>query len=368
LGTVYSATAIAPRLGISYDLLGDRKNILKLSYSRYYEGMSRNWFGSWEHRYEGGATYAWNAATQQWDMTKAPTPPAVGTKYPVEEGINQPNVWEISGGYERELFRDASLALNFWWRELGDAMYLFYYDDIWGPWTTTNPGYDGKVGTADDQGPITIYQVVTRGTERRFVNPRKGDPPWMEWDWKYKDRAIELRFTKRFSNRWQMMASYSYHRVTGNVDGAYATGIYDPNRAINAYGERGYNLPHQFLLQGSVLLPLDITFAAVYYLKSGYYLNDTAVIYPPIYRLYPTIYMQTPGSGKKGNAMSNLDLKIEKQLRYQGLTLGIGFDVFNATNNYDGTNELGTVYGSTYGIRTYIKAPRIYQLTLRLIY
>jgi hypothetical protein len=367
LGTIYSATAIAPRLGISYDLLGDRKNIVKLSYSRYYEGMSRNWFGSWEHRYEGGAIYTWDAVAQDWVMTTPPAPAAEGTKYPVDKNIKQPNIWEISGGYERELFRDASLAVNFWWRELGDAMYLFYYDDVWGPYTTTNPGPDGRVGTSDDMGPITIYQVTTRGTERRLVNPKIGNPPWMDWDWVYKDRAIELRFTKKFSNRWQMMASYSYHRVTGNVDGAYTNGIYDPNRAINAYGERGYNLPHQFLLQGSVLLPLDISFAAVYYLKSGYYLNDTAVIYPPVYRTYPQIYMYPPGE-KQGDPMSNLDLKIEKQFRYQGFTLGIGLDVFNAMNNYDGTNELGTVYGSTYGLRTYIKAPRTFQMTVRIIY
>jgi hypothetical protein len=300
-------------------------------------------------------------------MTRPPTSPTVAPSYPVEEGINQPNIWEISGGYERELFRDASLSVNFWWRELGDSMYLFYYDDVWAPYITTNPGPDGRVGTADDMGPFTIYTVAERGTERRLVNPRKGNPPWNEWDWIYKDRAIELRFTKKYSNRWQMMASYVYHRVTGNVDGAYSTGIYDPNRAINAYGERGYNLPHQFMLQGSVLLPLNISFSAVYYLKSGRYLDDTATLYPPTYRLWPLIYMHTPGSGKKGDPVSNLDLKLEKQIQYQGFTLGIGLDVFNATNN-DGTNELGTRYGSTYGVRTYTKTPRTFQMTIRIIW
>jgi hypothetical protein len=366
-GAVYNAPALAPRLGITFDVLGDRKNIIKLNYSRYYEGMSRNWFGNFEHRYEGGAKYSWDAATKTWVMTLAPTESTVVSPVLVDRNINQPNIWEISGGYERELFRDASLSLNFWWRGLGDAMYVFYYDDVWAPYTTTNPGPDGRVGTADDMGPITIYTVTTVGSVLSLCNPKIGVPPWMQWDWVYKDRAIELRFTKKFSRRWQLMASYSYHRVTGNVEGSYAGGIFDPNRSINAYGERGNNLPHQFLLQGNVLLPLDISFSAVYYLKSGIYRNETVVLYPPVYRTYPQIYINPVGS-KQADPVSNLDLRFEKQVRVKGFSLGLGLDVFNATNNYGGSGELGNAYGTSYGKRSYIKAPRIFQMTIRIIY
>lgn len=365
-GTAYQTWTIAPRLGITYDLLGDRKNIIKLAYSRYYEGMMRNWFGWFEHRYDGGAHYAWNATTQQWDMTLSPTESTNIPPVDIQSGINQPNVWEISGGYERELFRDASLAVNFWWRELGDAMYIFFLDDVYAPYSATNPGPDGLTGTTDDTS-ITVYELVNRGTQLGLVNPSKGNPPWMDQDWVYKDRAVELRFTKKYSNRWQMMASYSYHRVTGNVDGAYAGGIMDPNRGINAYGERGYNLPHQFLLQGSVLLPLDISLSTMFYLKSGAYRNPTTVVYPPAYRNYPQIYPEPYGTIKAGS-ISNLDLRIEKQFRYKGATLGLGVDVFNATNNYDGDQELYTSYGIAYGKRTYIKTPRTFQMTIRIIY
>jgi len=367
-GTVYNTLAIAPRLGISYDLLGDRKNIVKLSYSRYFEPLSRNWFGSFEHRYDAGAKYVWNAVTQKWDMTIPAIPYTAVAKIDIQSGINQPNVWEISGGYERELFRDASLALNFWWRELGDAMYVLYTDDVWGPYTTTNPGPDGLVGTADDKGPITIYQLVYRGSQRALLNYGKGNPPWMTWDIVYKDRALELRFTKRYSRRWQMMASYCYHRVTGNADGSYAgAGPLDPNININAYGERGFQLPHQFILQGNALLPLDISLSAMYTLMSGQYKNDQVIIMPPLYRMYPYIYVNPVGS-KQADAVSNLDVKIEKQFRYRGFTFGVGLDVFNATNNYGGSGELYTEYGILYGKRYYTKTPRTFQMTLRIIY
>jgi len=367
-GTVYNSLAIAPRLGISYDLLGDRKNIVKLSYSRYFEPLSRNWFGSFEHRYDGGAQYVWNAATQQWDMTTPAIPYTAVAQIGVPSDINQPNVWEISGGYERELFRDASLAVNFWWRELGDAMYVLYTDDVWGPYTAANPGPDGLTGTADDKGPIEIFSLVYRGTQRALINYGKGNPPWMTWDPVYKDRALELRFSKKYSNRWQMMASYCYHRVTGNTDGSYSgASPLDPNRNINAYGERGWQLPHQFILQGNVLLPLDVSLSAMYTLMSGRYMDDQVIIMPPSYRMYPYIYLNPVGS-KQADSVSNLDLRMEKQFRYKGFTFGVGLDVFNAANNYGGSGELGTEYGVLYGRRYSMKTPRTFQMTIRIIY
>jgi len=367
-GTVYRSTAIAPRLGISYDLLGDRKNIVKIAFSYYYEGMMRNWFGNFEHRYAGGARYRWNTTTKSWDLIYAETPSAPPTPIPVDSGISQPYIWEISGGFERELFRDASLAVNFWWREIGKSMEVLYFDDVYGPWTTTNPGPDGKVGTADDMGPITLYRLTYRGTQLRLVNPKNGNPPWMDWDVAYKNRAFEVRFTKKFSNSWQLMASYLYNRTTGNTTGVFAGSTYDPNRNINAYGDRGYNEPHQFNLQGNILLPLDISFSAVFSWKSGRYLDDLVVIYPPSYRYYPQIYVNPVGKGKKADPVNNLDLKLEKQFRYRGATLGIGLDIFNATNNYGGSGELSTSFGLTYGKRTYIKTPRTFQMNIRIIY
>ena len=66
--------------------------------------------------------------------------------------------------------------------------------------------------------------------------------------------------------------------------------------------------------------------------------------------------------------INNLDLRIEKQVRYQGFSLGIGLDIFNATNNYGGSGELGNAYGITYNKRTYTKTPRTFQMTIRIIY
>lgn len=82
----------------------------------------------------------------------------------------------------------------------------------------------------------------------------------------------------------------------------------------------------------------------------------------------PLILAHPSGEGKKGDSIGNLDIKLEKQLKYRGATLSLGMDVFNATNNYGGSNELATRYGITYGLRTYIKTPRTFMMTIRIIY
>lgn len=136
---------------------------------------------------------------------------------------------------------------------------------------------------------------------------------------------------------------------------------------VYVYGERGYNQPHQFTLQENVLLPLDISLSPVFTWKPGPFMNDTVVIHPPSYLSWPSIYVYPPGT-KQAQAISTFDLKLEKQFRYQGATLVVGLDVFNATNNYGGSSELGTQYGTAYGKRTYIKAPRTFQMSIRIMY
>jgi len=363
-GTAYSNTAIGPRIGITYDLLGDRKNIFKLNYSHYFEGMNRGPFGSFEHRYEGGAKYRW--INGQW--VQYYTPPATGdpNPIPVESDVSQTWIWEISGSYERELFRDASLTFSFWWRGLGDTMWITDVSAVYAPYSIPNPGPDGRIGTADDGPPLQGVTLVDRFYDYRLINPKAGNPPWLTEDYKWKNRGIEIRFTKRFSRRWQMMASYMYWMNEGNIPWV-GSNVYDPNRLINAYGKYGFGMPHQFKLQGNVLLPFDVNFSAVFNLESGNFLNDQFVTRPPNYWYYPLIYAIPVGTRQAG-AANNLDLKLEKQFKYRRAGFAIGLDVFNATNNYNDKGGWYTRYGPYYNKRLSIKAPRTYIMSIRISY
>ena len=367
LGTIYHNLQVSPRLGVTYDLLGDRKNIIKLNYSHYADKMMRGWgLNNFEHRYEGGAKYTWDGT--QWVQYGIPWGPYPAPTYKVEKDLSQPYIREISGGYERELFRDATLSLTFWLRSTGAFMDLLNFATVYEPYTIINPGPDGLEGTADDKGTMTAYSPVNPyERDRRIANPKKGHPAWLTEDPKWYSRGAELRFTKRFSNRWQMMASYMYLRVRGNVEAGTDFTYYDPNRGINSYGDCGIWQPHQFRLQGNVLLPLDISFSGILNIFSGP--NMTPLFTPSFIPgiTWTEIKAEAPGK-TKGKAMSNLDLKVEKIFRYRGFSLGLTLDIFNALNNYD---DLGieTYYGPYFGKRyDYAKTPRSFIVGLRIIY
>jgi hypothetical protein len=303
-GIVYNNWNIAPRIGFTYDLLGDRKNVVKLHYGHYYEKSMRNWFGSFETRSQNWITY--NYENGDWVEVARYNPRAI-TPIGQQEGLHHPYIRELTGGFERELFRDATLAINFYWRTIGKVFVITNTAAKYAPFTITIPGPDGIEGTPDDWGPLQVWSNLNPGeTFYEFLNPRKGFPGWMTEDPKWYARGVQLIFTKRFSNRWQMIASYQYHRSKGNVSGVQFY-IRDPNALVNAYGDSGWTAqPHMFKLQGNVLLPLDISLGVMASAMSGNSLDS--YFFPFIPPSTWTMMWAQPVGSKKGRARYVIDL------------------------------------------------------------
>ena len=118
------------------------------------------------------------------------------------------------------------------------------------PYATTltsavDPGIDGVVGTADD-GTYGYYARLSAANRSIVTN----DPNVLQ---SYK--GFELTLTKRFSNRWQMLAGYtlSKNRIDNvSVDTS-------PNFLINANGNitgaANADRPNQFKLTGLYIVP-----------------------------------------------------------------------------------------------------------------
>lgn len=369
IGVVYSNWALSPRVGFTYDLLGDRKNVIKLHYAHYVENINRNQFYSrFDPRRNAGAIkYNWDATINDWvEYYRISYEPLDAS---VDPDVSHPWIREISGGFERELFRNASLAINFYNRSIGSAFYYFNVASEWASATGINPGPDNIVGTSDDGGEVTAWYETNPGVWKFVVlNPEKGNPEWMTVDPKWYCRGIEVIFNKRFSNRWALTASYHYTVSKGNTSGAMV-GIYDPNYIYNSYGEQGggyYSQPHQLKILGNVFLPLDIDLGIVAKAMSGRQMGK------------PSFYVSTPGGRKrvyaeppgqsKFDARYDFDMRVQKIFRVGGWKLTVMGDIFNVLNNYDGNNGIYSGYGPYYHLRTSIKTPRTYQIGVRIIY
>jgi len=199
--------------------------------------------------------------------------------------------------------------------------------------------------------------------------------------------GLEFLFNKRFSNRWQMLASYVYSQARGTVsnDSAYRdigwNSFYDPNYWLNADGRPPYDPTHMIKVQGSYILPLDISFNVYFHAISG----DT---WTQRRRTgsrdlaQGRLTFNAESAGLYNYAMTTqLDLRLEKIFTLADkYRLGFVFDVFNVLNdntvtswgnriNYDWVADDPAYAPSTQGHDLYgLTLPRRARLGLRFIF
>src|SRR5207248_3021312 len=117
-------------------------------------------------------------------------------------------------------------------------------------------GADGVAGTADDTA-YSFFDRIGSGSLVVVTN----DPTSVQ---SYK--GLELTANKRFTNRWQMLAGYTFAHTTWNNFSVPNLTTPNPNSAINQNGPVVTNQygtsagqtgdrPHQFKLTGSYILP-----------------------------------------------------------------------------------------------------------------
>jgi hypothetical protein len=359
---------LAPRLGITYDLFGDRKNIFKLYYGRLYEKIQRNMFSVMDTRSAGFARYMWLGGT--WIKVLEVLPGEELSTTQIDPNVKHPYINELSGAYERELFKDASLTVNAYYKTLGKAIGQINTTAQWETVTIINPGPDGVEGTSDDLGPLDVYRQTSPLTDDRFVitNPVAGQSPSvLETPWK-KMRGIEFIFSKRYSKGWQLLASYHYTKCTGNADSVEVYWV-DPNRFVNSRGQMVYyyGQPHQFKLQGSVLLPLKIMLGMTAQYVSGHdaqagfytYINNSA-----------TKIQGWPWGQKKNGPLKDVSMKFEKRFPIKGVELTGYVDIYNVFNFHSTAYSWNRVnlFGPDFGKITSVQAPRSFRVGARFIF
>jgi hypothetical protein len=364
----------SPRIGIVYDLFGDGKTALKLSYARYYEPV-------WSAKYNGGQifgagsidSYRWYDDNRNNMMDLPPTDRYIPSSYANEDpnytyyftwdsimkyqqtgnmddlkkGLHSPYTDEIMVGIEHELVKNFKLGLEFMWKQnkniVEDIDLNNGYDTtkklangefVWIPFTFIDPGWDGTWGTADDQ-QLTIYGLNKNAPVPTWVGTNPPDAKRKYW-------AVIMTFDKRMSNRWQLKGSILYSSFKGNCGAEYSptegeSGMFDnPNTLINAYGSSWFDRPLQIKVMGTYILPYDFLLSAYLVHQTGspwqrtlarvYFSPDVAAL---VQSSYYAVNAETPGS-RRNAPYTNLDLRLEKTFSLgETAKLGIYLDLFN---------------------------------------
>lgn len=377
-GAVYQTFRLAPRIGLTFDLLGNKTTVLKAHYGQFTEAM----LASYHDRLNPASSisdyvgYYWDSDFKEYVEFFRVVPKDL---YKMADDIRHPYMNQFVIGIERELFKDASLGVNYINRSWKNIIGRYDLKADYAPYKILVPEL-GKT--------FQIYErtAATVDTHEYILDNLEKGQPWVELDPYRKYWGLHFVLTKRFSNRWQLMMSYIYSRAYGTMDNGFADDIGwndrdglntgDPNYWINAEGNSTADPTHQIKVQATVILPFDISLNVSYRGITGDAWT-TRFRTPRLNQGRVTFFAEKRGANHY--PMQNiLDLRLEKIFTLSGkYRLGLLFDLFNALNA-DTITSWGTRIGydwlpgefpSTDGHELYgIVAPRQARVGIRLIF
>ena len=338
-GAVYEQFRLAPRVGFTYDILGDKTTVFKAHFGQFTEAMYAGYHDRLNppSAYSDSAGYYWDLGTNTWTEFYRIQHEDL---YTMDPDIKHPYMNQFTVSIERELFRDTSFTVAYIWRE---------WKNIIGPIDTKADWQPVTVNVSEINESFTVYEQVNAGENAYYLkNIVKGDP-YISLDPYRKYWGIQLTFNKRFSNKWQLLASYVYSHATGTIDNGFADDIgwggdtSSPNFWINADGTSTNDNTHMLKVQGTYVFPLGINL-------NVYWRAITGDAWTRRYRTSRlahgrvTFFTQPRGSNHY-DIQNIFDMRLEKSFTFAGkYRLGLMIDIFNLFN-VDTITSWGTRIG-----------------------
>jgi len=263
-------TEIAPRLSVSYDVKGDGRSSVGVFYGKYYDAFrdsAIDFAGSLTGRVIEEQVYV--DALDDWVRFRFRGGTAVQDAFFANE-IATPVTEEVQIQYKQDLGRNMMFEINLIDRQtndIGEDYGSFYYraDQYGGDINDPNSFFLGPefFGFAsEDAIPTNLNFLIGTLPDGNFR------------DW----QGMELVFRKRYSDNWQLLASYNYADGDGNTnsdanfDGAGDVIFLDP-RAPNRTGVQPGLVEHLFKSHGSYNWDNGFQVGGSYRWNSGVILN-----------------------------------------------------------------------------------------------
>ena len=377
-----------PRLGMTYDIFGDGKTILRASFAMYADQLS-----AYTVTYNN--PLVWREVEYAWTDTNGDNSPQgnelgdilwwtglnpYDTSNPLDNGVSYssdlkaPITTEFLIGAEREIFPNLSISGTYvyrrytdgWWQDNdnGQDDNLTFPDDNWlaNSWvfagTIQQGGYsiDYYEPTVDPSGTVTIQQ---RPDYHRVY------------------QGIELSATKRLSDNWMANASFSYGNTNQYLGSPAAymdpTGIdnvdgYSYAPISSGSGKSDIFINSRWAFKTSVLyqFPFDINASGYFSLREGF---AHPIRVRSDYREHNAgrayAFAEPLGSIHLPN-VALFDLRVEKIFKLQDYgRLGLIMDVFNVFNSNTALGKNRNVWQSNFGQITEIVNPRIFRFGVR---
>jgi len=320
----------APRVGVSYNLTGDGRTVVKANWGLYWANpgtASSNPNGSWQKRHvwtDLNGDRLWQPGEEGRLISSAG---GVATTS-LDPEQKDDYAYDMSVWLEREVIANLGVRAGFVHRaELqrrGTINTNQPYDAFNIATSVIEPGPDGRAGTADDGRPIPAFNLAAAYVglpTQSLVTNVPGESTYDTW---------EIAMNKRMSNHWTASASYSF---TTSHTYRTASGTYplNPNSCINANDQcQDDTTDYSFKLNGSFDLPAGIKLSPVYRFQAG--TNYARTFVATLNYANPTLNAEPMNTNRTAH-VSLIDIRIDRAITIRGNRLMPFFDLYNVTNN-----------------------------------
>lgn len=349
---ITSWNQLAPRIGVSWDVTGNGKSVVKGSYGRYYWNpaarvltlpVNPNSVPQWRR-------YRWVDLNRNtvWDPGEEGA--LLGTRGGVLAQDIDPNLKDtytdqVTAWYERQIGDKMGVRAGVVWnhhsRRFNTVNVLTPPSAYNIPVQRKDPGPDGVLGTGDD-GAILNMLDLTPSLVGKTQNVTTNQPDYTE-----EARNIEIAANRRFSNRWSMSASYA---VTWRND--FNPIPYNPN------GNTQSDLIAVtfFKFSGSFDPGLGLRVSPLVRYQTGNPYGRRAQIVMNYGT--QTVYVEPTGTRNMDSPLV-FDVRTERKFALgHGASASVVVDLFNITNS-NAETDINVVSGSTYGWPTTVLGPRV---------
>jgi hypothetical protein len=365
----------APRLGLTYDLSGDGKTVLKANYGKYWwnpgadfvfniQGNSSSWWR--RHRWNDlNNNNRWDPGEEGAQVDRRGGAATESLDPNLEDAYTN----EFATFVEREVMPNFGVRAGYVWRGQRNQYARINinrpYEAFTVPVSVPDLGADGRAGTADDGPPLQGWDLAQQYRGLPVVNRQSNVESPADY------HTLEITGTKRMSNRWSLLASYGWTKSYDQASAIQGNSIranalpQTPNDKINA-NEKGQLIYTRSTvkLNGTWNSPFwDITISPMVRFQQGIPFGRTFA--SSALSIGSVRFLAEPLGTRRQDAIFITDVRVEKTHRFGPRDISVFFDLYNMFNENPAQN-LQWSSGTAFNRPLSIVPPRLARIGVKL--